>query len=123
LEQEEKKNKGKKGKGKGEQKMSIEDILAAKKAEDEERKKQDSFQHLIESGQFDHLGAETQYNVRETEQTITAIGDTVKDLKGMAVQMSNTLDDQLLLIDQMSTKTTNNNARIKKTRQKIQREF
>ena len=103
--------------------MSIEDILAAKKAEDEERKKQDSFQHLIESGQFDHLGAETQYNVRETEQTITAIGDTVKDLKGMAVQMSNTLDDQLLLIDQMSTKTTNNNARIKKTRQKIQREF
>lgn len=121
-EEKEKEKKGKKGDKKG-GKMTIEDILAQKKAEEEEQRKKDTFQHLIEAGQFDHLSSDAQYNIRETEQTVDAIATTVKDLKGMAVQMSNTLDEQNALIDELQTSATNANAKMKKTRAKVRREF
>jgi len=103
--------------------LTIEEILAQKKAEEEEARKKDTFQHLIESGQFDHLSSDAQYNVRETEQTIDAIAGTVSDLKSMAVQMSVTLDQQSVLIDDLQVSATNANAKLKKTRAKVRREF
>jgi chromosome segregation ATPase len=121
-EREKNEKKDKKGK-KGDKKLTIEEILAQKKAEEDEARKKDTFQHLIESGQFDHLSGDAQLKMRETEQTIDAISGTVKDLKGMAVQMSNTLDEQNALIDELQTSATNANAKMKKTRAKVRREF
>mmetsp|Transcript_174 Transcript_174/g.342 ORF Transcript_174/g.342 Transcript_174/m.342 type:complete len:128 (+) Transcript_174:682-1065(+) len=112
--------KGKKGK---EEKLTIDEILAQKKAEEDELRKKDTMQHLIENGDFDHLSSDTQYNMRETEQTLDAIQGAVKDLHGMAEQMSVTLDEQNRLIDELSTTTTQTNARMKKTRMKVRREF
>mmetsp|Transcript_175 Transcript_175/g.344 ORF Transcript_175/g.344 Transcript_175/m.344 type:complete len:102 (+) Transcript_175:761-1066(+) len=94
-----------------------------KKAEEDELRKKDTMQHLIENGDFDHLSSDTQYNMRETEQTLDAIQGAVKDLHGMAEQMSVTLDEQNRLIDELSTTTTQTNARMKKTRMKVRREF
>eukprot|EP00009_Paramoeba_aestuarina_P005564 CAMPEP_0201516828 /NCGR_PEP_ID=MMETSP0161_2-20130828/8074_1 /ASSEMBLY_ACC=CAM_ASM_000251 /TAXON_ID=180227 /ORGANISM="Neoparamoeba aestuarina, Strain SoJaBio B1-5/56/2" /LENGTH=442 /DNA_ID=CAMNT_0047914113 /DNA_START=52 /DNA_END=1380 /DNA_ORIENTATION=+ len=121
--EEERKNKGKKGKKGKEEKLTIDEILAQKKAEEDELRKKDTMQHLIENGDFDHLSSDTQYNMRETEQTLDAIQGAVKDLHGMAEQMSVTLDEQNRLIDELSTTTTQTNARMKKTRMKVRREF
>ena len=113
----EKKGKGKKGH------MTIDEILAQKKAEEDELRKKDTFQHLIEGGDFDHLSGDAQYHVRETEQTVEAISGVVGDLKSMAVQMSDTLDAQNAQIDAMTEHTVQTNVRMKKTRTKVRREF
>jgi hypothetical protein len=63
LEKEEKERaamKGKKGKKGTEKKKTIEEILAEKKAEEDEARKKDTFQRLIESGQVG--GRERQSN-------------------------------------------------------------
>jgi hypothetical protein len=69
------------------------------------------------------LSSDAQYNVRETEQTIDAVAGVVTDLKGMALQMSDTLDRQLIQIDQLQASAANANVNLKKTRGKVKREF
>jgi len=123
LARQEKEDREKGKKKKQEKKKTIEEILAEKKAEEDELRKKDTFQHLIESGQFDHISSDAQFKIRETEQTIDAIALTVGDLKSMAEDMSHTLDQQNVLIDELQVSAINANARLKKTRAKVKREF
>lgn len=107
----------------GKKKMTIDELLEQKKLEKEQEKKKNTFQQLIEYGQFDHLSSDSQYQMRETEQTIDVISSTVHEIKGIAVLMSDNLDEQNKLIDELQSSTSNSNSKIKKMRSKIKREF
>ena len=104
-------------------KKTIVDLLAEKKMNEEKTKNQDTFLHLIEDGQFDQLSTDSQFKVRETEQTISSIQGVVGDLKAMALQMGETIDEHNDMIEALNEESARTNVHLNRARKQVRRAF